>query len=180
MEKEYFTEEKMAEFRKLSKEMEERSRKIPKAGVKRTAVDTKAQQIDNNIDRTFAFRKWRRNIPDPVPYTTDVDMIEWVYVDDEPKAVAVLELTRIDYNIKYPKVKPSYLAAIKERYEKGQKKLACKVAQALNCCAYIVAYREDLTQFYVCNLTRDKGWRVMSEEGYGQWLSDLRQWGVSY
>jgi hypothetical protein len=178
MEEEYFTEEKMAEFRKLSKEMEERSRKIPK--VKRTAVGTKAQQIDNNIDRTFAFRKWRRNIPDPAPYTTDVDMIEWVYVDDEPKAVAVLELTRIDYNIKYPKVRPSYLAAIKERYEKGQKKLACKVAEALGCCAYIVAFREDLTQFYVCNLTHDKGWRAMSEEGYEQWLRDLRIWGVSF
>ena len=64
MEEEYFTKEKMAELRK--------------AGVKRTAVGTKAQQIDNNIDRTFAFRKWRRNIPDPAPYTTDVDMIEWV------------------------------------------------------------------------------------------------------
>ena len=166
MEEEYFTEEKMAELRK--------------AGGKRTAVGTKAQQIDNNIDRTFAFRKWRRNIPDPAPYTTDVDMIEWVYVDDEPKAVAVLELTRIDYNIKYPTVKPSYLAAIKERYEKGQEKLACKVAQALDCCAYIVAFKEDLTQFYVCNLTRDKGWRAMSEEGYEQWLRDLRIWGVSY
>ena len=62
----------------------------------------------------------------------------------------------------------------------GQEKLASKVAQALDCCAYIVAFKEDLTQFYVCNLTRDKGWRAMSEEGYEQWLRDLRIWGVSY
>jgi hypothetical protein len=142
--------------------------------VKRTATGAKAHQRDDREDRTIAYRIWRRGV-EGSPYTSDVDQVEWIFVDGRVVPVAVLELTRIDHE----RIGPAYLQAILDRYDRqGQGMFARHVGRALQCNAYIVAYRYDLSTYHLYNLTQNRGWVTMTQEEYSIWLQQHRDRAV--
>ena len=136
----------------------------------------KGRQRDDNEDRTLDYRKWRLNLPRGL-YTTDVDQVEWRIRNGEMIPVALLELTRIDkkdgYALRTPS--PKYFAAILDRYENRdtQKKTITHLADKLEIDAYIVGYLENLSEFYVYNLSKGGEWETYSETKYKGWLSML-------
>lgn len=125
---------------------------------------------DIREDRTAAYRKWRRSLPQAG--ATDFDQVEWRYRNKELEPVALLELTRVDGNVSLP---PSYLQSILDRFEKRdwQGKLAKRAALQLGVKAWIVAFRHDLTDFWVYNLTDGRGWWTMTQGEYSAWLQRM-------
>jgi len=133
---------------------------------------SKARQRDDKEDRTIAYRDWRRTFPKGSPFTTDLDQIEIRRIDGQLQPVAVLELTRTDGT---GPVGQGYLNAITDRFYKrdGQAALAVHLADRLDCKAAIVLFREDLTEFWVFNLSDRDGWFHMTAAQYQRWISRL-------
>lgn len=105
-------------------------------------------------DRAKEFQQWHRTLGRRL-LASDVDLVEWRFIDGELVAVGVLEITLAD-------CEPSdqYLDAIIHRYEKKdvQGRTARRVADSLGCKAWIVCYTQGCKNFWVWNLTESKGW----------------------
>lgn len=136
---------------------------------KASSSGAKAQQRTDNEDRSLAYRQWHRTLG-PELICSDVDQIEWRFVDGKPKAVAVLELTRIDEG----DGSPAYRDAIIERFTKrdGQATLIRTVGAALHAPAWIVLFRRDLAKFWLYNLDKPAaGWTELTRAVYTLWLT---------
>ena len=133
---------------------------------KRTDKGVKEQQRSDDEDRTLEFRKWHRELEGYLA-TVDIDMIEW----RDGKPAALLEITRVDGGIY---VTGNYLASIINRFRTQlQGKAARVVAEALGCKAYIVLYRQGLTQFWLYNWTDDCGWEPLTQYEMARFLRKL-------
>jgi hypothetical protein len=132
----------------------------------------KKRNRDDIEDRTMAYRDERREYP--YGYTQDVDQLEYSFLGDEIIFVASLELTRVDYNPKYPNgPTPRYFEVILERfYHDCQAKLSVEVADRLGIEAYIVAFSEDVKRFWVYNLSKKQGWKAWTDKQYFKWLEN--------
>jgi hypothetical protein len=128
---------------------------------------------EGDQDRVAEYRRWRRQFGHGA-YVTDIDQVE--YRRDQEGGlhpVATLELTRVEVG---KTVGPGYLDSILDRYNKrdDQGTTARLWAWHLGVCVYIVLFREDLSEFWVYNLTNDKGWREMHQAQYKAWLIAFR------
>ena len=132
----------------------------------------KKRNRDDIEDRTMKYRDKRRDYP--YGYTQDVDQLEYSFYGDEIVFVAALELTRVDYNDRYPNgPTPKYFDKILERfYHDAQAKFSREVANKLGIEAYIVAFDEAVKRFWVYNLSQEKGWVAWSDKEYFKWLED--------
>jgi len=130
----------------------------------------KKRNREDKEDRTIIYRDQRREYP--FGYTQDVDQLEYSFLGDEIVFVASLELTRVDFNSKYPNgPTPQYFTKILERFNHdAQAKFSKQVAKKLGIDAYIVAFFEDMERFWVYNLSKDKGWRTWNKKEYFDWL----------
>jgi len=131
----------------------------------------KDKQRDENTDRAIDYRKWRWGVGSGC-YVADIDQLEYRFIYDSIKPVALLELTRVDGNIPLPN---SYLDAVLRRFRKrdAQSKLAIYVASMLNCKAWIVLFRWNLSEYWLYNLTNNRGWyKSLSPETYKNWLQN--------
>tara|TARA_Y100000593_G_scaffold31767_3_gene62484 strand:- start:15950 stop:16426 length:477 start_codon:yes stop_codon:yes gene_type:complete len=131
----------------------------------------KGRQRKDREDRTLGYRSWRLEQARGL-YTTDVDQVEWRAIGGKLVPVAILELTRVDGD-RRPVQK--YFDAIIDRFTNrdSQKQTITYVADKLNVNAFIVAYLQNLSQFYVYNLSEGDGWKFYSKSEYKTWLSSL-------
>jgi hypothetical protein len=100
---------------------------------------------------------------------TDIDQLEWRA--GEP--VAILELTRIDGSAPVP---ASYFEAIDQRKRVDRElQRTVLLAMRLKVWAYWVAYREDLSEFWVRRVWAGppSEWRHKDREEYAEWLRSL-------
>lgn len=129
----------------------------------------KGKQRSDTEDRAATYRKWRWGIGGGC-YVSDIDHVEYRIVKGELKPVALLELTRVDGNRPIPE---TYLSSILARFRKrdAQEKIITFAARELKCKAWIVLFRHDLSQFWLYNLTHERGWyKNLSQSQYQKWI----------
>jgi hypothetical protein len=103
----------------------------------------------------------------------DVDQVEWRRDEEgEPYPVATIELTRVDGNRPVP---ASYLQKILDRFGERDFQAAHSkhVADALGVYCFIVAFRHDLSEFWVYNLSGGRGWWHLLPGQYERFLRGL-------
>ena len=129
----------------------------------------KKRNREDKEDRTIIYRDERREYDG---YSQDVDQLEFSFYGDEIIFVVSLELTRVDYNPKYPNgPTKKYFDAILERFHyDSQAKISKKVAERLGIESYIVAFYHNMEKLWVYNLTQERGWKRFTREEYFKWL----------
>jgi hypothetical protein len=137
---------------------------------KQSTAGGKTKQTEHGEDESGVYRKWRLGFGRPY-YATDVDQVEWRPLNGTMTPIAVLELTRVPGNRPVPS---SYLKAILTRYMRrdSQAATAIGVGHRLDCPAFIVAHRWDLTEFWVYNLSRQAGWAHGDRQTYTKFIRD--------
>ncbi len=122
-------------------------------------------------DRAKEFQQWHRTLGRRL-LASDVDLVEWRFIDGELVPVGVLEITLADCE-----PSQSYLDAIICRYEKKdvQGRTARHVAKALGCKAWIVCYTQGCNNFWIYNLTERKGWYDLNGSEMEQFLEGLER-----
>ena len=158
---------------------------------KKTKFGTKARQRDDKEDRTIVYRDFRRDVGKTIKdgrkrntcYVSDLDQIEYIFVDNVPIPVAVLEITRYDFdeNKLAPHSWAKYRTSILNRYftRDAQGKFIVNIAKNLNCLAYIVLFRCDVESFWVFDLLNNNHfWKHFSKDEYIEWLVTLREHGI--
>jgi hypothetical protein len=135
-------------------------------------VDLKKQiNRPETKDRAKEFQQWHRTLGRRL-LASDVDLVEWRFIDGELVPVGVLEITLADCE-----PSQSYLDAIICRYEKKdvQGRTARHVADALGCKAWIICYTQGCGSFWVYNLTESKGWYDLGASEMEQFLEGLER-----
>lgn len=150
-------------------------------------VDERGNKLRfSDSDRLEAYRKWRYGLGDKL-FATDVDQVEW-RIDEQGDCVpvAILELTRITTSDdekaylamhgNYPRLGDAYFEAIHARKERDHElERQIRLATLMRLPTFIVAYRDDLSEFYVQRVWPDPtDFRRASQGGYRQWLAGLR------
>lgn len=117
------------------------------------------------------YRQWRWRFGGGC-YVSDVDQLEWRAANGQMFPVALLELSRVDGNVRLPW---TYLKAVLDRFTKrdGQGSVALKTAGFLKVPAFIVLFRWDLSEFWVFNLVTGGSWNNMTRNEYAVWLRKL-------
>jgi hypothetical protein len=132
----------------------------------------KGKQRTDSEDRTIEYRAWRHTLGNGL-YAADIDQVEWRVRDGVPVPVAVLELSRVDGNVRVP---PAYLEAVVDRMTRrdGQASAVTHFASLLGVKAWVVLFRWDLTEYWVYNLStpRDRWWHLAPDK-YRDWLVSL-------
>ena len=150
-----------------------------------SATGSKIRQRDDEENRALTYSKWRYDISTTPAgaklYCIDVDFIEWGFDSNVLYPAAVMEVTRCDMG---KHIGEQYLESILNRFNSRdlQGRAARYVAKALSAqsgreiCAFINLFREDASEFWVYNLTREKGWWHATPEEYTRFLRGLRGW----
>ncbi len=124
-------------------------------------------------DRNAPYRRWRYTLGKGI-WAMDIDQVEWRRDrNGEPYPVATIELTRVDRDDEKP---DAYFQKILDRFGERdyQAQHVKHVAAALGVHCYIVAFRHDLTEFWVYNLSAGRGWRHWGPEQYAGFLRKLK------
>lgn len=145
--------------------------------MERTPSGSKAYQRKDNEDRGRAYRDWHRRLAHTL-LATDVDSVEWRYIGNELRAVAVIETTRVDSG---RVVDEGYLRNIIERFDNRsiQGDAARAVAAALGVPAYLVLFRQDCSEFWLYKLSRPAAerkpweWRHLSAQQMETFITRL-------
>ena len=158
---------------------------------KTTKSGAKARQRDDKEDRTIAYRDFRREVGKVIKdgrkrntcYVSDLDQIEYIFVDNIPVPLAIFEITRYDFDESElaPHSWAKYRTSILDRYftRDAQGKFIVSIAENLDCAAYIVLFRYDTESFWVFDLLNNNHfWKHFNKDEYTQWLIDLRAEGV--
>ena len=149
--------------------------RCPKDWAEREAAIKQGFKADG--DRAALYRNYRRTLKGPpgawddLGCATDVDNVEWRYRDGGWQPAAVFELTRVDGDLELPE---SYFGNIAARFRtEVQGKIAKIVARRFDCKAWIVLFRYDCSEFWIYNLTDDRGWFHINADAYRSWLLQL-------
>jgi hypothetical protein len=143
----------------------------PPAKRKEHEDGTKKEQTPSE-DRLAEYRAWHKTLG-PRYYSNDIDSIEWR--GGEP--VAILELTRIDYETREMKVLDSIWYRITKRDQ--QSKMLDKIAHALGIFVFIVAFmpsrdaRAGLKAFWIRRIGEDTEWKRYTLDEYEEWIKNL-------
>lgn len=137
-----------------------------------TKSGSKAMQRMDNEWRARPYSEWHRSLGRSY-YSSDIDSIEWRFVDGELKAVGVMEITRVDNGIF---VNDKYLSSILDRFTNRdlQSRTALKVSKALETNTYIILFRENCKEFWIYNLTSKKGWIHLNTFWMSQFIKNLK------
>ena len=132
----------------------------------------KGKQRKDAEDRCVEYRNWRHSFGGGC-YVMDMDQVEWRLQHSDPVPVAVLELSRVDGNVKLPQ---TYLDAVTTRFQKrdAQGSAITTFADLLKVKAWIVLFRWDLSEFWIYNLTDGRGWWCMTKPKYHSWVIGLK------
>lgn len=147
-------------------------------------------------DRCFLYRdaRWKRGLSQNAKgetlnndqaslnkcYVQDVDQLEYAIIDDDIIDVAILEITRVDKNDDFPNPTKRYFDAILNRYKKDfQGRRAIDLGKKLNCNAYIVLFKYDMSKLWVYNLSKEKGFKEFNQEEYFSWLKNLHKYMIN-
>ena len=126
-------------------------------------------------DRAAAYRLWRYSLGNGA-WVLDVDQVEWRRDDvGEPYPAATIELTRVDGSYPVPSG-GRYLQKILDRFTERDFQAAHSrhVAHCLGVHCFIVAFRWDLSEFWVYNLSEPRGrWWHLTQQRYTEWLRGL-------
>lgn len=143
---------------------------------KLTESGAKAYQRNDNENRIKQYSDWHRTL-DKDLLMLDVDFIEWSIKNGELIPVGVMEVTRVD---KGKEVNQQYLDAITSRYEERdlQARATTHVARKLNTKAWIILFREGCEEFWVYNLSNNRGWWHLQPTGMVRFLKQLRGQGA--
>jgi hypothetical protein len=138
-----------------------------------TDSGAKAYQREDTEWRAKPYSDWHRTL-DKSLLMTDVDFIEWRFIDGELTAVGVMEVTRVDMG---KEVNQAYLDNIIHRFEVRdfQAKAARHVAEKLGTKVYIILFREDCSEFWTYNLTDKRGWAHYNPQQFEAALKRLGQ-----
>ena len=141
-------------------------------GKKLTRSGAKAQQREDTENRILPYSMWHRTL-DKSLLMLDIDFIEWRFRGGEPVPVGVMEVTRVD---KGKEVNENYLASILRRYDVRdvQGRVARKVAEMLKTRAFVVLFREDCSEFWVYDLSFNRGWAYFDSHEMEAFLKRLR------
>ena len=160
-----------------------------KSSKKLTEDGGKAKQRVDDEDRSQSYRLWRREIGKKIkngrrrasPYAIDIDQLEHIYIDDKPIPVALLEITRYDFDEKDAGVGgwSKYRQSILNRYftRDAQASIVSMVSDKLECPAYIVLFRHDLKSFWLFDIKcgiESSTWFHLTEQEYVDWLVALK------
>ena len=139
---------------------------------KLTCSGAKAHQRGDTENRILPYSLWHRTL-DRSLLMLDVDFIEWRFQNGELIAVGVMEVTRVD---SAKDVNENYLNSILRRYDSRdlQGNVARKVAEALKTRAYIVLFRENCSEFWVYDLTYNRGWMHFDPKEMKAFLKRLK------
>jgi len=154
---------------------------------KKTKEGTKARQREDKEDRSLAYRDYRRMVGTSykdgrkrkTAYVSDIDQIEYIFVDDKPVPIALFEITRYDFD-EYDLQSHSwakYRTSILDRYfsRDSQGKFIVTIAKLLNCNAYIILFRYDVQSFWIFDLmNKNAFWLHKNADEYKEWLAELR------
>lgn len=129
------------------------------------------QTDDAHLNKTFPFLTWHRTLRRDA-YSTDIDCIEYRFVDNKIVFKAIFELTKGGENLKYG---DSYLSSILNRFEKksAQGKVVRAVAELLNVPAYIVVYTDAMDKFWLYNLVTHDGWFLYTIDELAAFIEQL-------
>lgn len=131
----------------------------------------KGKQRKDSEDRICDYRSWRHTFGNGM-YVNDIDQLEWRIIDGKHTPVALIELSRIDGNMKIPQ---KYLEAVLNRFKKrdAQGSIFVLLAKLLKIDIWIVLFRWDLSEFYLYNLVNGEKWVHLSKDEYKKWISEL-------
>jgi len=137
-----------------------------------TGNAVKGKQRSDNEDRIASYRSFRFSFGVIGSYVSDIDHLEYGIIDGIVTPYAILELTRIDGDIP---IRGGYLSKILERFTKrdAQKRFITTIGNSLGVNVYIVAFRHDITEFWLYNLSRGRGWKMVNRDGYIDWIKTL-------
>ena len=139
---------------------------------KLTDSGAKSYQRGDMEDRSKEFRDFHRSL-DKTLYATDLDLIEWRYINGVLTPVGVLEITRVDQG---KQVNDQYKSEILKRYDKRDMQgLATRTAASLlGVKAWIVLYRKGCSEFWIYSLTdNDQRWYHYDRDRLERWLLSL-------
>jgi hypothetical protein len=139
---------------------------------KLTGSGAKAHQREDTENRILPYSLWHRTL-DRSLLMLDVDFIEWRFRDGKLVPVGVMEVTRVD---KGKEVNENYLASILRRYDVRdlQGRIARKIAEMLKMRAFIVLFREDCSEFWVYDLSFNRGWKYFDPYEMEAFLKRLK------
>jgi len=151
---------------------------------KKTASGAKARQRPDTEDRSLVYRDWRREVVGKgkgrsTCYTSDIDQIEYVIVNNQVVPTVLLELTRYDFD-EYDGPSQNwekYLAAILDRYflRDAQGIFVKAVSQKMDIPAFIVLFRNDMESFWLFDVNdKDALWVHKSPDEYKEWLCEFK------
>lgn len=136
-----------------------------------TETGSKAYQRTDAEWRIKPYSDWHRTLSKKL-LMLDIDFVEWRFKDGKLVPVGVMEVTRVD---KDKSVTINYLNSIINRFEQRdiQARTTRMVASALNAKAYIILFREDCSEFWVYDLTDQKGWAHFDPKQMEEFLQGL-------
>ena len=133
----------------------------------------KIRQREDNEDRSLGYRNMI--YAQDKLYCIDLDLACMINLENGlPKMVAGLELTRIGHHKFQPR--DNYFKAIIRRYRKeAQKKYSIYITGCCGAPSIIVAFSEDLMNFYLYNLTKDNNkWFYQNKLRHLEWHYEIR------
>ena len=139
----------------------------------------KIRQRQDNEDRSLGYRNMIYS-QDKL-YCVDLDLACMIHLENgEPQMVAGLELTRIGDHSFQPH--DNYFRAIIKRYrEQAQKKYSVYMTRCCGAQSIIVAFSEDLMNFYLYNLTKDNNkWFYQNKLRHLEWHYEIRSMQTPY
>lgn len=130
---------------------------------------SKGRQLDSRFDRVADYRAWRWGLGHKL-YCSDVDFLEWRHVNGTVRPAGIIELTRVDGAERLP---DTYLESIIKRIfiRDAQGVVIRSVALALGVPLFVVAFRHDLSEFWVWDGYR---WDYKMRDAYEYWLRRLQ------
>lgn len=135
---------------------------------------SKSYNAEKDEDRTQGYRLWHRHELPNDAYVMDMDQIEYKFADREIVPLKAIELSRVDTGVN---VTDKYLANVLERFSDtdAQARAIRKFAKLMEIDAVLVLFAQDLSKFWLYNISTKVGWYKFNEERYKKWLRDFRE-----
>lgn len=138
---------------------------------KLTSDGVKATQMEGRDDHHKDYVEWHKKLGGEC-YAQDVDQVEWRNIDGYFEPIAVLEITSVESDAPVP---DSYRRNTLMRWNSrgdGQAPMSIEVGRRLGCPVYLVLFRANTKEFWVCDLTHgDRHWSQMDASEYADFLT---------
>ncbi len=143
--------------------------------IKRLPDGTKALQKDEGEDRCLEYRNMHREMMGRRCYVQDLDQIEFRETGDpnDPyRIVAIIDITRSEEDVRD---QTSYLQSVYHRYfhTSAQGAILRKAQAAFKVPAYLVLFKQSLTDFWIYSLGHSRWAGPYTQQAYVRWIKAL-------